>query len=111
MSAQPDPLVPVASEANGSASDGARGQVSDAASDPFTTADVVALLAIDTSSPGGDGVLLREDTEYEGYVALALDAATLAALDNTIELLTKAADLFDVPAMEFSDVPADVPVG
>ena len=38
---------------------------------------------------------------YDGHVALALDSSTLPGLDATLDLLTTAHDLFDVPAMDF----------
>lgn len=38
---------------------------------------------------------------YDGHVSLALDTEILPAIDATLDLLTTATDLFDVPAFDF----------
>lgn len=38
---------------------------------------------------------------YDGHVPLAFDVEILPAIDATLDLLTTATDLFDVPAFDF----------
>ncbi len=44
---------------------------------------------------------------YDGHVPLALDAGILPAIDATLDLLTTATDLFDVPAFDFGHAAGD----
>jgi|GEM_PF-4996834 len=42
--------------------------------------------------------------EYDGHVALALDAGLLPSIDTALDLLTSSHDLFDVPAVDLGAV-------
>lgn len=44
---------------------------------------------------------------YDGHIPLALDADILPAIDVTLDLLTTATDLFDVPTFDFGHSTGD----
>ena len=107
---EPFPSLPATSEDNVPQSNLARHHTANNLGDAFTAADVAALLSVNTGSGSGNGAsaLLSDDIGYDGHAALAIDAAAIGALEHTIDLLTKTADLFDVAVVELSDASADI---
>jgi hypothetical protein len=63
----------------------------------------MALLAeeLGTNSASGSTLDVADAHGYDGHVALALDSDMLPTFDATLDLLTSAVDLFDVPAVDF----------
>jgi hypothetical protein len=49
---------------------------------------------------GAAPVALADATQYDGHVALALDADALPALDSMLDLLVTSHDLFEIPAID-----------
>jgi len=49
----------------------------------------------------GAGATVAGEHVYDGHVPLALDSNFLPAIDTTLDLLTTATDLFDVPVVDF----------
>jgi hypothetical protein len=64
------------------------------------------LLAGDQAMPGADPGLVDAQM-YDGHVALALDPGALSEIDVTLDFLTSAQNLFDVPAMDLPDMMDD----
>lgn len=56
--------------------------------------------------PGHD--LSASADVYDGHVPLTLDSEILPAIDATLDLLTTATDLFDVPTFDFGHSAGDV---
>jgi hypothetical protein len=78
---------------------------------PSASADIAftALLAEDLSGSLGDyaGSLFAAPQDYDGHVALALDAGILPNIDAALDLLTSSHHLFDVPALDLGAVADD----
>ncbi|HXF55003.1 MAG TPA: hypothetical protein VNK52_12855 [Hyphomicrobiaceae bacterium] len=54
-----------------------------------------------------EGAVLAGAHEYDGHVALALDAGLLPNIDTALDLLTSSHHLFDVPAVDLGAVADD----
>jgi hypothetical protein len=68
--------------------------------------ELVRLLAESQPTEGAaDGAGgIAEVPVYDGHVALALDTDVLPDIDATLEMLTSAHQLFDVPALDVGNV-------
>ena len=78
---------------------------------PNASAEIAftSLLAEELAGKFEDGVgsTLSGAHEYDGHVALALDAGILPNIDAALDLLTSSHHLFDVPAVDLGAVADD----
>jgi len=78
---------------------------------PNASAEIAftSLLAEDLAGRFEDsaGSELTGTHEYDGHVALALDAGILPNIDAALDLLTSSHHLFDVPAVDLGPVADD----
>lgn len=97
-------------DANGHAH--ANGAAADTASVQGETLDVGTLIRAallngpDHLSLHGQDLSGATDA-YDGHIPLALDADILPAIDATLDLLTTATELFDVPTFDFGHSAGD----
>jgi hypothetical protein len=91
--------------------DGATGAQGGTFSQPNASAEIAftSLLAQDLAGRYEDsvGATMAGAHEYDGHVALALDAGILPNIDAALDLLTSSHHLFDVPAVDLGAVADD----
>jgi hypothetical protein len=71
--------------------------------EPDAIASLADLLGGGQAAHADAAARLTDGDAYEGHVALALDHDLPTDLASTLDLLTHAHDLFDVPAMDLGD--------
>ena len=91
------------------AADGMNGAV--AAGDASSEIAFTSLLAEDLAGrlEDGAGAAFSGAHEYDGHVALALDAGILPNIDSALDLLTSSHHLFDVPAIDLGAADDSMP--
>lgn len=93
-----------------SSADGLNGAIA-GAGDASSEIAFTALLAEDLAGRLEDstGATFAGVHEYDGHVALALDAGILPNIDTALDLLTSSHHLFDVPAIDLGAADESMP--